>query len=48
MSNMGFDGIFISILVVNEKRGVLKVKCEVINDFYESFILEVRSVIYSL
>jgi beta-galactosidase len=47
MSNMGSDGIFISTPVVNEKRGVLKVKCEVINDSHESSILEVRSAIYS-
>lgn len=47
MSNMGSDGIFISTLVVNEKRGVLKVKCEVTNDSHESSILEVRSAIYS-
>lgn len=47
MSNMGSDGIFISTPVVNEKRGVLKVKCEVTNDSHESSILEVRSVIYS-
>lgn len=47
MSNMGSDGIFISTPVVNEKRGVLKVKCEVTNDSHESSILEVRSAIYS-
>lgn len=47
MSNMGSDGIFISTPVVNEKRGVLKVKCEVTNDSHESPILEVRSAIYS-
>ena len=47
MSNMGSDGIFISTQVVNEKRGVLKVKCEVTNDSHESSILEVRSAIYS-
>ena len=47
MSNMGSDGIFISTTVVNEKRGVLKVKCEVTNDSHESSILEVRSAIYS-
>lgn len=47
MSNMGSDGIFISTSVVNEKRGVLKVKCEVTNDSHESSILEVRSAIYS-
>ena len=47
MSNMGSDGIFISTPVVNEKRGVLKVKCEVSNDSHESSILEVRSAIYS-
>ena len=46
MSNMGSDGIFISTPVVNEKRGVLKVKCEVTNDSHESSILEVRSAIY--
>jgi beta-galactosidase len=46
MSNMGSDGIFISTPVVNEKRGVLKVKCEVTNDSHESSILEV-SAIYS-
>ncbi len=47
MSNMGSDGIFISTPVVNEKSGVLKVKCEVTNDSHESSILEVRSAIYS-
>ena len=47
MSNMGSDGIFISTPVVNEKRGVLKVICEVTNDSHESSILEVRSAIYS-
>ena len=47
MSNMGSDGIFISTPVVNEKRGVLKVKWEVTNDSHESSILEVRSAIYS-
>lgn len=47
MNNMGSDGIFISTPVVNEKRGVLKVKCEVTNDSHESSILEVRSAIYS-
>lgn len=47
MSNMGSDGIFISTPVVNEKRGVLKVKCEVTNDSHESSILEIRSAIYS-
>lgn len=47
MSNMGSDGIFISTPVVNEKRGALKVKCEVTNDSHESSILEVRSAIYS-
>ncbi len=47
MSNMGSDGIFISTPVVTEKRGVLKVKCEVTNDSHESSILEVRSAIYS-
>lgn len=47
MSNMGSDGIFISTPVVNGKRGVLKVKCEVTNDSHESSILEVRSAIYS-
>lgn len=47
MSNMGSDGIFISTPVVNEKRGVLKVKCEVTNDSHESSLLEVRSAIYS-
>ena len=47
MSNMGSDGIFISTPVVNEKRGVLKVKCEVTNDSHESSILEVRNAVYS-
>lgn len=47
MSNMGSDGIFISTPVVNEKRGVLKVKCEVTNDSHESSGVEVRSAIYS-
>lgn len=47
MSNMGSDGIFISTPVVNERRGVLKVKSEVTNDSQETSILEVKSVIYS-